>query len=86
VVEVPARVDRAGLHPFALGDLPAPIVPTLAHRLASLDLIIEAAMEGSREKAIQAYLNDPHANGVEAATRLVNELIDSQLQYLPRFA
>jgi alpha-galactosidase len=86
VVEVPARVDRAGLHPFALGDLPAPIVPTLAHKVASLDLIIEAAMEGSREKAIQAYLNDPHANGVEAATRLVNELIDSQLQYLPRFA
>jgi len=86
VVEVPARVDRAGLHPFALADLPAAITPVLVHKLASLDLIIEAALEGSREKAIQAYLNDPHANGVEAGARLVNELIDSQLNYLPRFA
>jgi alpha-galactosidase/6-phospho-beta-glucosidase family protein len=58
----------------------------LAHKLASLDLIIEAALEGSREKAIQAYLNDPHVNGVEPGARLVNELIDSQLQYLPRFS
>ncbi len=85
VVEVPARVDRAGLHPFALGDLPAPIVPVMAHKLASLGLIIEAAMEGSREKAVQAFINDPHCAGIEAGARLVNELIDAQLEFLPRF-
>lgn len=85
VVEVPAKVDTAGLHPFALGDLPDSITPVMTHKLASLDLIIEAAMEGSRHKAVQAFLNDPHCTDMDAGTRLVNELIDSQLQYLPRF-
>ena len=85
VVEVPATVDAAGLHPFALGDLPDSITPVMAHKLASLDLIIEAAMEGSRHKAVQAFLNDPHCTDMDAGCRLVNELIDSQLQYLPRF-
>ena len=85
VVEVPAKVDAAGLHPFALGDLPDSITPVMAHKLASLDLIIEAAMEGSRHKAVQAFLNDPHCADMDAGCRLVNELIDTQLQYLPRF-
>ena len=85
VVEVPAKVDAAGLHPFALGDLPDSITPVMAHKLASLDLIIEAAMEGSRHKAVQAFLNDPHCTDMDAGAKLVNELIDTQLQYLPRF-
>ncbi|MBN1640302.1 MAG: hypothetical protein JXA09_03630 [Anaerolineae bacterium] len=85
VVEVPARVDAAGVHPLPLGDLPAPVVPTLLHKVSSLDLIIEAALEGSRAKAVQAFANDPHCTDLAAGARLVNELIDAQLQYLPRF-
>jgi alpha-galactosidase len=85
VVEIPATADAAGLHPFALGDLPKAVVPTLAHKIASLDLIIEAAMEGSRQKAVQALINDPHCTDMAAAERMVNELIDAELDYLPRF-
>jgi alpha-galactosidase len=85
VVEVPATADAAGLHPFALGDLPDAILPTLAHKLASLDLIIEAAMEGSRRKAAQALINDPYTTDLAAAERCVNELIDAELAYLPNF-
>jgi len=85
VVEVPATVDKAGIHPLALGDLPLPIVPVMAHKLASIDLIIEAAIEGSREKAIQAILNDPHCTDIDKGALLVNELIEAQLEYLPRF-
>jgi len=85
VVEVPATVDAAGLHPFALGDLPETIIPMMAHKVASLNLIIEAAMEGSREKAVQAFLNDPHCTDIEKGIRMVNELIDAELEYLPNF-
>ncbi len=85
VVEIPAKVDRGGLHPFALRDLPLPIVPTLAHKVASLDLIIEAALEGSRHKAVQAFLNDPHCTDIAVGTKVVNALIDAELEYLPRF-
>jgi alpha-galactosidase len=85
VVEIPATVDRAGIHPFALGDLPQAVVPTLAHKISSLGLIIEAAMEGSRKKAVQAMVNDPHFCDIALADKVVNELINSELQYLPNF-
>lgn len=84
-VEIPARVDAGGIHPFALGDLPLAVLPTMLHKVSSLDLIIEAAWEGSREKAVQAFLNDPYCTDIEAGTELVNELIDAQSAYLPRF-
>jgi alpha-galactosidase len=85
VVEIPATVDAAGLHPFALGDLPAAVTPMLTYKLASRDLIIQAAMEGSRRKAVQAMLNDPHCTDIAATEKMVNELIDAELPYLPRF-
>ena len=85
VVEVPAVVDRAGIHPFALGELPKAIIPVLAHKTSSLDLIIEAAMEGSRKKAVQAMINDPHFTDISLADKVVNDLIDNELAYLPNF-
>ncbi len=85
VLEVPATVDRGGIHPFALGDLPASVVPTLMHKIASLDLIIEAAMEGSRHKAVQAMINDPHFTSIALAEQVTNALIDAELDYLPNF-
>jgi alpha-galactosidase len=85
VVEIPATVDGAGIHPFALGDLPPSILPPLLHKVSSLDLIIEAAMEGSRHKAIQAFISDPHCTDVDVGASVVNELIDAELAYLPRF-
>lgn len=86
VVEIPARVNAAGIHPFALGDLPASIVPTLAHKTASLGLIIESAMEGSRRKAVQALINDPHCTEISQVQKLVNELVDAEIAFLPRFS
>jgi alpha-galactosidase/6-phospho-beta-glucosidase family protein len=61
------------------------ILPTLAHKVASLDLIIEAAMEGSRAKAVQALINDPYCTDIGMAKRCVNALIDAELAYLPNF-
>jgi len=85
VVEVPATVDRAGVHPFALGDLPEAILPMLNLKVSSLDLIIEAAMEGSRRKAVQAMINDPYCTDMAVMEKCVNELIDAELKYLPNF-
>jgi alpha-galactosidase len=85
VVEVPAIVDRAGIHPFALGDLPKAVLPMLTYKVSSLDLIIEAAMEGSRRKAVQALINDPYCTDMRVAEKCINELIDAELNYLPNF-
>ena len=85
VVEVPATVDKAGIHPFALGNIPQPILPTIIQKVSSLDLIIEAAMEGSIHKAIQALINDPYTTDFKAAEKCVIELINAELAYLPAF-
>lgn len=42
-------------------------------------------MEGSRWKGVQAFLNDPYCTDVDAGVRVVNELIDAELEYLPAF-
>jgi alpha-galactosidase len=85
VVEIPVVADASGMHPFALGDLPQTILPTVAHKVASLDLILEAAMEGSRRKAVQALINDPYCTDINAAELCVNALIEAELAYLPNF-
>ncbi len=85
VVEIPARVDRSGVHPYAIGELPRPVLPYIIHKTASLGLIVEAAMEGSRQKAIQALVNDPYTDDVSAAVNVVNELIDAEISFLPNF-
>ena len=85
VLEIPAVVDASGVHPVTLGDLPIAVVPTLAHKLASLDLIIEAALEGSQQKAVQALANDPHCTDLSTAGKIVDELIRQEIRYLPRF-
>jgi alpha-galactosidase len=84
-VEIPARVDAAGLHPYALGDLPKSLVPALAQRAAVLEIIIEAAMEGSRRKAVQALANDAYCTDLSAAERCVDELLKAEAKYLPSF-
>lgn len=84
-VEIPARVDAAGLHPYALGDLPKTLVPALAQRAAVLEIIIEAAMEGSRRKAIQALAADAYCTDLTAAERCVDELLAAEAPYLPNF-
>jgi alpha-galactosidase len=85
VLEIPAVVDASGVHPVTLDDLPKAVVPTLAHKLASLDLIIEAALEGSQQKAVQALVNDPHCTDISTAGKIVDELIRQEIRYLPRF-
>jgi alpha-galactosidase/6-phospho-beta-glucosidase family protein len=85
VLEIPAVVDSRGVHPITLGDLPKAVVPSLAHKLASLDLIIEAALEGSQQKAVQALANDPHCTDLSTAGKIVDELIRHEIRYLPRF-
>lgn len=82
VLEMSAMVDAAGLQTFALGDLPQAVVPTLAHKVASLDLINEAAMEGSRHKGVQAFINDPPCSDIQAGEGLVNASIDVEITCL----
>lgn len=85
VLESPARVTPRGLKPLPMPPLPAGIVGTLATRLAWVETIVEAALEGSREKFIQALVLDGTVESFDAAARLADELLAAQAEHLPQF-
>lgn len=86
ILESPAVANAAGLRPIALPPLPAGIVGTLATRLAWVETVVEAALEGSREKFIQALVLDGAVDSLETATKLANDLLAAHAPYLPQFA
>ena len=85
ILEAPAVVDAGGVRPIAQPLLPAGIVGTLATRLAWVETVVEAALEGSREKFVQALILDGAVDSLDTAGRLADDLLAAQAQYLPRF-
>ncbi len=85
VIEAPAMATGSGLKPIAQRPLPSGVMGTLATRLAWVETVIEAALECSRQKFIQALILDGWVKSVEMATQLAGELLAAQAQHLPRF-
>jgi alpha-galactosidase len=83
IVESPAVADGAGLRAIQQQPLPACIVGTLATRYQWVETIVEAALEGSREKFIQALVLDGAVSSLEMATRLADDLLAAHAPYLP---
>jgi alpha-galactosidase len=84
VVETPAVTDGRGIHAVQQAPLPAAAAGALATRFAWVETITEAALEGSREKFIQALILDGAVGSPDAAVRLADELIDAQEAYVPK--
>ena len=85
VIECPAVADGAGMRPVMLPPLPSGIAGTLATRFAWVETIVEAALEGSRQKFVQALLLDGAVDSIDTAGRLADDLLAAQKQYLPQF-
>ena len=85
VVECPAMATTGGMQPRRTQPLPATIVGMLASRFQWVEVTVEAALEGSRDKFVQALLIDGAVTSIETAYRLADELLAAQKEYLPRF-
>jgi len=86
VLESPALTDGGRLRALGQPALPPAIAGTLATRLQWTETVVEAALEGSREKFIQALIIDGWVTSLGTATQLADELLEAQAQYLPRFS
>ncbi len=86
VLESPARATAAGLEPVPQPPLPAAQAGILAMRLAWAETVVEAALEGSREKFIQALLLDGVGGSTETIAAMAEELLAAQARYLPWYA
>jgi alpha-galactosidase len=85
IVESPCVATGQGLRAVALPELPAALVGTLATRYAWAETIVEAALEGSRDKFIQALVLDGYVESLDTACALAVELLEAQAPYLPQF-
>mgnify|MGYP005848477637 CR=1 FL=1 len=85
VVEVPAVAGADGLKGVQVGALPAGIAALLSPQVHVQDLVVEAAVHGSRELALQAMLADPMVQSAEAAEKCLDELLSVHREYLPQF-
>ncbi|MDI4659361.1 hypothetical protein K9U41_23530, partial [Xanthobacter autotrophicus] len=66
-------------------DLSLPLTAILNRRLTSVYLAIEAAMTGSRDFVVEAMLADGGVTDGDVAVALADDLIEAQIDYLPRF-
>jgi alpha-galactosidase/6-phospho-beta-glucosidase family protein len=57
----------------------------LTTRYQWVETIVEAALEGSRTKFVQALVLDGATTSIEQAMALADELLAAQVHYLPQF-
>lgn len=87
VVEVPCLVDAAGLHPQAMGMLPAQGAALNRSYLAVAELTIEAARQGDPRLVRQAALVDPNTSSTltpEKIWELCDAMSRAHADLLPR--
>ena len=84
-VETPVIVDGAGIHPVHVGALPEPITELLRREIVVAQLCVDAAVEGSREKALQCLLLDPVITDIDAGRKILDDYLSSYKEYLPQF-
>jgi alpha-galactosidase len=82
IVEVPGVVDRKGVHGVSLGSIPKGFAGLLNNQVAVNDLTVEAALQGSRELALQALLVDPVVDDAAAAERALEAVLLYQKEHL----
>jgi alpha-galactosidase/6-phospho-beta-glucosidase family protein len=85
VVETLAEITSAGAQPLAVGALPAGVLSTIQPHVTNQEMIAVAALEGDRQLALQAMVNDPLVPDLHTARVMLDELLEAHARYLPRF-
>jgi alpha-galactosidase len=86
IVESPAVAVRGGLRPILVPEFNSSLAGQLATRFQWVETIADAALQGSREKFVQAMLLDGSVPSLDAAVSLADDLLAAQAEHLPQFA
>jgi alpha-galactosidase len=82
VVEVPALVDKNGIHGLKMGKIPAGFKGLLLNQAAVHDLTAEAVLQKSKSLALQALLVDPIVSHYENLEEMLKTMLDYQQKWL----
>ena len=88
IVQVSSLVDGYGVRPVHVGALPEPLAVTLRTHIAAQQLTAKAALTGSYDLALQAFVQDPQNQArldLEGIKALLNEMMEAHKTHLPQF-
>lgn len=83
MVEVPAYITANGPEPVRMGAVPLFHQTLLMQQLASEQLLVEATIEGSYEKALQAFTLNRTVPTMQHAKAILDEMIAANREYWP---
>lgn len=81
-VEVPATVDKDGVHGIPMGQLPSGFLGLLTNQVGVHDLTAEAILNKSRTAALQALLVDPVVTRYQGVEEMLDNMIAYQHKWL----
>lgn len=85
IVELPAYVSPAGARGLKVGPMPQPIAQILANRAIQQELLIDAALSGNPQTALQGLVLDAQIVSLGAASRILEASLEANAQWLPNF-
>ncbi|MDP6439089.1 MAG: alpha-galactosidase [Candidatus Brocadiia bacterium] len=88
-VEVPCYADGAGVHTCYVGDLPPQLAALNSMSTRSLEMAVDAALEGDRDRLYWAVAYDPLTAAVlslEEIRAMVDEMFEREKEIMPQFA
>jgi 6-phospho-beta-glucosidase len=85
VLELPAKVDRRGVHPLPADPLPAACFGLVSHVKMYELLTVEAAVHGDRNAMYQALLANPLGPSADKIQEVMNDMLETNKQWLPQF-
>jgi alpha-galactosidase len=86
IVEVPGIISALGFQGLSFPPLPEGIAALCRRELELSGLVVEAAMTGDRQLALQALLLDPMMRDIDTARAILDDLLKEFHPYLPQFA
>jgi 6-phospho-beta-glucosidase len=85
VLEMPAKVDKRGIHPLPAAPLP-PACFGLVSQVKMYELLtVEAAVHGDRNAMYQALLAHPLGPSADKVQEVLEDMLETNKQWLPQF-
>lgn len=85
VLELPAVVNRQGIHPHPSKPLPDPCFELVSQVKRYELLTVEAAVHGNRDAMREALITHPLGPGADRSLAVMEDLLETNRQWLPQF-
>ncbi len=85
IVEVPAIINRSGIHGQPIGSMPKGITALLQREVVTSQLCIDSVVNGDRQLALQSLLLDPTITDLDVADDFLERFLFNSAHFVPQY-